>query len=581
MDGSTAGNGLRCPTVSVAPAALTLDGRHARARIDIHRYFARCRRLYCGPNAAQTAPLPFQRPEQAMATPAATAPSPELAPAIVQAVDNGDAFAAVDLGSNSFHLLVARMDGGTLQVIDRHKEMVRLGEGLTTDKHLREDVAERALACLERMGQRLKDMPPERVRAVGTNTLRQVRPEARFLPRAERALGHTIEVIAGREEARLIYLGVSHGLAIGDEKRLVIDIGGGSTELIVGQGFTPTLRESLHMGCVSMSQRFFGGDKITAKQMDKAELYGALEVRPVRELFRQSGWATTTGSSGTIKSIAAVVTAEGWSEDGITAESLDRLREALLEACKVSALTLKGLSDERRPVFAGGVVVLRALFSSLAIAHMRVSDQALREGLIYEMVGRLEHEDVRERTVATLTRRFDADQAHASRVRETALHLLEQLREPWLLDHPDYAPMLGWAADLHEIGLAVSHSQYQKHGAYLIDNADLSGFTRQEQQVLAALVLGHRRKFPVDAFLALPSGVRGCARRLCVLLRLAVLMHRGRSPDSKPEPTLSADGDTLALRFPDGWIDEHPLTRLELEEEASRLVPGGLCLDFG
>ncbi|MCG6942822.1 MAG: exopolyphosphatase [Thiohalocapsa sp.] len=516
-----------------------------------------------------------------MATPAATAPSPELAPAVAAAIVNGDTLAAVDLGSNSFHLLVARMDGGTLQVMDRYKEMVRLGEGLTIDKHLREDVAERALACLERMGQRLKDMPPERVRAVGTNTLRQVRPEAHFLPRAERALGHPIEVIAGREEARLIYLGVSHGLAIGDEKRLVIDIGGGSTEVIVGEGFQPTLRESLHMGCVSMSQRFFGNDKITAKQMDKAELYGALEVRPVRELFRQSGWATATGSSGTIKSIAAVVMGEGWSEDGITAESLERLREAMIEAGKVSALGFKGLSEERRPVFAGGVAVLRSLFTSLAIAHMRVSDQALREGLIYEMVGRLEHEDVRERTVATMTRRFDVDQAHAARVRETALHLLEQVREPWQLSHPNYAPILGWAAELHEIGLAVAHSQYQKHGAYLIGNADLSGFTRQEQQVLAALVLGHRRKFPLDAFLALPSGVRRCAQRLCVLLRLAVLMHRGRSPDSMPEPTLTANEDTLVLRFPDGWLDQHPLTRLELEEEATRLVPGGLALDFG
>jgi exopolyphosphatase/guanosine-5'-triphosphate,3'-diphosphate pyrophosphatase len=459
--------------------------------------------------------------------------------------------------------------------------MVRLGEGLTQDKHLREDVAERALACLERMGQRLKDMPAERVRAVGTNTLRQVRPESRFLPRAERALGHPIEVIAGREEARLIYLGVSHGLAIGDEKRLVIDIGGGSTEVIVGQGFQPTLRESLHMGCVSMSQRFFGNDKITAKQMDKAELYGALEVRPVRELFRQSGWATATGSSGTIKSIAAVVMGEGWSEDGITAESLDRLRAAILDAGKVAALGFKGLSDERRPVFAGGVAVLRSLFTSLAIQHMRVSDQALREGLIYEMVGRLEHEDVRERTVATFSRRFDVDQAHAARVKETALGLLEQLREPWQLDDPDYAPMLGWAAELHEIGLAVSHSQYQKHGAYLIDNADLSGFTRQEQEVLAALILSHRRKFPVDAILALPSGVRCCARRLSVILRLAVLLRRGRSPDGIPEPHLDADDDTLVLRFPDGWLELHPLTRLELEEEALRLVPGGFGLDFG
>ncbi|MGB5733683.1 MAG: Ppx/GppA phosphatase family protein [Thiohalocapsa sp.] len=493
---------------------------------------------------------------------------------------SSDIFGALDLGSNSFHLLVARMDGGTLQVIDRHKEMVRLGEGLTIDKDLRPEVADRALACLERMGQRLRAMDSGNIRAVGTNTLRQIRPQSRFVEQAELALGQPIEVIAGREEARLIYLGVAHGLAIGDEKRLVIDIGGGSTEVIVGQGFTPLLRESLHMGCVSMSGRYFANDKLTAKAMDKAELYGALEVRPVRELFRRSGWSTATGASGTIKSIAAVVQAQGWSEDGISADALLKLRNALIEFGSVSAIDLEGLTEERRPVFAGGVAVLRAVFQNLAIEHMRVSDQALREGLVYEMVGRIHHEDARERTVATLSRRFDVDSEHAVRVRETALQLLDQLCDAWQLGHPSYPQMLSWAADLHEIGLAVSHSQYQKHGAYLLRNADLSGFTRQEQDVLAALVLGHRRKFPLDVFLALPAGVRQCAQRLVVVLRLAVLMHRGRSSQLKPEPVVTADGNTLVLRFPDGWLDDHPLSRLELEEEAARLITAEISLDF-
>ena len=492
-----------------------------------------------------------------------------------------ESLAAVDLGTNSFHLLVARVDGGTLQVIDRYKEMVRLGEGLTADKQLEPAVAERALACLERIGQRLRDLAATNVRAVGTNTLRQLRPESDFLERAERALGHPIEVIAGREEARLIYLGVAHGLAIGDEKRLVVDIGGGSTELIVGQGFTPLLRESLHMGCVSLSRRFFNNDKISAKSMERAELAGLLEVRPVRELFRQSGWTTATGSSGTIKAIAAVVTAQGWSEDGITAASLQRLRDALIDCGRLSALDLKGLSEERRPVFAGGVAVLRAVFQSLDIARMRASDEALREGLIYEMVGRVHHEDVRERTVATLSRRFDADAEQAARVRASALELFWQVREAWALHNPNDPRVLGWAAELHEIGLAVSHSQYQKHGAYLVRNADLSGFTRREQDALAALVLGHRRKFPADAFAALPSAARDCARRLCILLRLAVLIHRGRSDKTRPRPQAAADGERLSLRFPAGWLVGHPLTQLELEEEAARLEAAGIELWFG
>jgi exopolyphosphatase/guanosine-5'-triphosphate,3'-diphosphate pyrophosphatase len=515
-----------------------------------------------------------------MAAPTDQAPEAPPPAAAAEADVPGDSLAAVDLGSNSFHLIVARMDGGTLQVIDRYKEMVRLGEGLTPDKQLRPEVAERALACLERMGQRLRGIDPANVRVVGTNTLRQLRPSAGFVEQAEAALGHPIEVIAGREEARLVYLGVAHGLAIGDEKRLVVDIGGGSTELIVGEGFTPLLRESLHMGCVSLTQRFFPNDKITAKAMERAELYGALEIRPVRELFRQTGWSTATGSSGTIKAIAAVVRAEGWSDDGISAESLKRLRDAVVETGKVSALSFKGLSEERRPVFAGGVAVLSAVFQNLAIERMRASDQALREGLIYEMVGRTQHEDVRERTVATLCRRFDVDLDHAARVRGTALALLDQLREPWSLGHPNYPNILGWAADLHEIGLAVAHSHYQKHGAYLLGNADLSGFTRQEQTVLAALVLGHRRKFPMDAFDELPRGARDCARRLCVILRLAVLMHRGRSTDQGPRPDVDADADTLRLRFADGWLERHPLTRLELEQEAERLGTAGMGLEL-
>jgi exopolyphosphatase/guanosine-5'-triphosphate,3'-diphosphate pyrophosphatase len=429
------------------------------------------------------------------------------------------------------------------------------------------------------MGQRLRGIEPGNIRVVGTNTLRQLRRETRFLEHAELMLGHPIEVIAGREEARLVYLGVAHGLAIGDEKRLVVDIGGGSTELIVGQGFDATLRESLHMGCVSISRRYFSDDKITAKAMDKAELACALEIRPVRELFRQSGWSTATGSSGTIKAIAAVIAAEGWSDDGITAEGLLRLREAMIDGGRTSTLALKGLGDERRPVFVGGVAVLRAVFQNLDIERMRASDEALREGLIYEMLGRVHHEDVRERTVATLMRRFDVDHDHAARVRATALKLFGQLRDNWALASDDLPEMLGWAADLHEIGLVVSHSHYQKHGAYLLRNADLSGFTRQEQDALAALVLGHRRKFPLDAFMALPRGARDCARKATVLLRLAVLIHRGRSVTTDPDTAVEAEGETLSLQFSEGWLDDHPLTRLEFEQEAVRLAAAGITLD--
>jgi exopolyphosphatase/guanosine-5'-triphosphate,3'-diphosphate pyrophosphatase len=360
----------------------------------------------------------------------------------------------------------------------------------------------------------------------------------------------------------------------------VIDIGGGSTELIVGHRFTPLLRESLHMGCVSMSQRFFAEGRISLDAMDRAELTAAIQIRPVRELFRQAAWETATGSSGTIKAIAGVLNAEGWSSEGICAAGLTRLREALIDGGRVEELRLKSLSDRRRPVFAGGVAVLRALFQNLAIDRMRVSDQALREGVIYELIGRTHHEDVRERTVATLCRRFDVDLEQAERVEQTALRLFEQVRDQWPLPHPDHRAMLGWAARLHEIGLVVAHSQYQKHGAYLLRNADLSGFTRQEQSVLAILVLAHRRKITPETFAGLPENKQDCAHRLCVILRLAVLIHRGRSASAKPNPVLRANPSGLTLTFPEDWLDSHPLTRLELEEESERLRQIGIELNF-
>lgn len=334
------------------------------------------------------------------------------------------------------------------------------------------------------------------------------------------------------------------------------------------------------MGCVSMSRLQFPDGKITAKLMGRAELAGDLEICPVRELFRSSGWTTAVGSSGTIKAIAAVVEAGGWSTDGISAQSLDKLRDALIGFGEASAIDLKGLSNERKPVFAGGVAVLRSVFTNLGVEHMQVSDEALREGLIYEMMGRIRHEDVRERTVSALCQRFDVDEEHAGRIKDTALALYGQVAQPWKLMNPDFPSMLGWAARLHEVGLIFGHSQYQKHGAYLLRNADLSGFTRQEQSVLAALVLGHRRKFPLQDFLALPKPVRDCTRHLCVILRLAVLLHRGRSPTTTPFPMLNPDGDRLRLGFPDGWLDHHPQTRLELEQEAERLLPADVRLEF-
>ena len=498
--------------------------------------------------------------------------SPEILPSA--------SYASIDLGSNSFHMVVGRMDKDRLVLVDRLRDSVRLGEGLGPDKSLAPKVAKRALACLERFGQRLRGIPPEAVRAVGTNTMRQINDNGAFLKAAEKALGHPIEIISGNEEARLVYLGVAHGLAAGNETRLVIDIGGGSTELILGQGMEPGQRDSLYMGCVSMSRLMFSDGRITEDAMNSAMLRAALEVRPVRQLYHSGHWERAVGSSGTIRSIRAVVKANGWSEEGITAGSLKKLRKKLLKAGHIDDIELEGLSDERRPVFPGGVAVLSALFDSLGIQQLQVSDMALREGLLYELIGYSRHQDIRGRTVQSVAKRFGVDTAQAQRVEMTATALLSQVARDWDLTGNEHARMLGWACQLHEVGLSISHSGFHKHGAYILANADMPGFSRPQQAMLAAMVYNHRRKFSEGALRNLPEYLQEPARRLTALLRLSVLLHRGRSGDNKPMLYLDVEKSRIRVSFPEDWLEEHPLTRAELEREADYLSNTGFKLRF-
>ncbi len=487
--------------------------------------------------------------------------------------------AAIDLGSNSFHMIVVNIVDGQIQVIDQIKEMVRLGEGLTKEKELRSEVRIRAIACLERFGQRLRDQPEGSVRAVGTNTFRQIRDDS-FLKAAQLALGHPIDVIAGREEARLVYLGVAHGLATKTGRRLVVDIGGGSTELIIGEEFKPIERESLHMGCVSISRQFFADGLITEQKMEEAIIACSLELRPIRTRFNRSHWQAAVGSSGSIKAIREVVISAGWSDSGITHQSLERLKERLIKVGNSQQLQLKGLSEERRPVFAGGVAVLLALFRSTEIEGMLVSSKALREGLIYEMLGRIHHEDVRQLTIQSLGKRFNVDQEQVKRVSSTALALFDQVSFSWMLNDPEHVKILGWAAHLHEVGLAIAHNQFHKHGAYLVENSDLSGFSRQELAILAALIRGHRRKFPLELFEALPNKVINSSKQLCVLLRLAALLRRSRNASAISNAKIEAQGQKIMLKFTPGWLNRHPLSHEELKHERTHLSEVGFELSF-
>lgn len=483
--------------------------------------------------------------------------------------------AAVDLGSNSFHLVVAQEEAGAVRVIDRLRDRVALAEGLGEDGSLTEEVGERALACLHRFRQRLKGIPPERCRAVGTATFRKLHKKG-FRQQAEEALGVPIEIVPGREEARLIYLGVAHTLGDDSGRRLVVDIGGASTECVLGERFESMHEHSLSMGCVHWSLQYFKGGRLSPKRMEKAKIAARLQLEPIEANFRRHGWEDCIGASGTIRSAAEIVRRAGWGEE-LTAEGVARLEAAIADAGHVDELSLDGLDADRQPVIAGGVAVLAAVFEGLGIQRMHTSKGALREGLLYDLVGRIHHEDVRGRSVQAFADRFGIDDDQAARVRNTALSLFGQVSETWGLTELD-RQFLNWAAHLHEVGLSISWLSYHKHGAYLVANADLRGFSRQGRDTLGLLVRAHRRRVPLSAIDDLPGAWRKRVRRLVFLLRLAVRLHRARGAIAIPSLRLNVSGDEAQLKFPKGWILEHPLTQADVEDEAAMCEPLGIAL---
>jgi len=489
-----------------------------------------------------------------------------------------DVLAAVDLGSNSFHMVVARYTHGQLVIIDRLREMVRLASGVEENGDIDKDVATRALACLERFGQRLREMKANGVRVVGTSALRLARHKKAFLVKAREALGHPIEIISGVEEARLIYSGVAHTMPTQPGRRLVVDIGGGSTELIIGEGFVPHDLESVRLGCVAMSERFFGDGRITGKRLHRARVAARLELEPLQAAFKKRGWERAAGSSGTVRAIGEALRELDPALSGITPAGLERLLQYCIDAGQSRALTLKSIDEERRAVFPGGLAILSEIFEVLEVQEMRLADGAMREGLLYDMVGRLTEEDARERTVRAMQQRYHVDMAQAERVEKTALNFLEQVREAWKLEDPLAELLLAWAARLHEMGLDVSHSGYHRHGAYLLENADMFGFPREEQRLLAALVGGHRRKLSLTGLEELVPPWDRQIVYLIVLLRLAVLLHRGRAATTLPPIELNATPKTLLARFPARWLKDHPLTTADLQREVDYLQAHGLRL---
>lgn len=480
--------------------------------------------------------------------------------------------AAIDLGSNSFHMVLARLVHGEIRTQEKMGEKVQLAAGLNADNVLSEEAQVRALECLGRFAQRLRGIPPEGVQIVGTNALRIARNARAFIERAEEVLGYPVDIIAGREEARLIYLGVSHTLADDAGRRLVIDIGGGSTECIIGERFEAQELESLHMGCVSFRERYFADGRITRKQMDRAITHAAQELLGIQRRYRSLGWQSCVGSSGSIKAVAVALESLKLSSDGISRAGMQDLRQRLLDLGRIDGLSEMGIRQDRHSIFPAGFAILYAVFEGLGIDTMHFADGALREGLLYDMVGRIQHEDVRERTIQALQERSHVDTAHADAVAQTALAAHAQVARAWGLDTPYYRDLLRWACLLHEVGLTISHSQYHKHGAYIIRFADLPGFSRQSQQAIATLVRGHRRKFTALVFEGSPPEQVEALTRLCILVRLAVVLQHGRNLESPPPFTLKVGRRDLEIQFAEGWLNERPLTRADLENECEFLA---------
>ena len=475
--------------------------------------------------------------------------------------------AAVDLGSNSFRLQVGRVLDDQVYPLDAIKESVRLASGLNAEKRLDEASRQRALQALSRFGERLRGFAPEAVRAVATNTLRVAKNALEFLPEAERALGFPIEIIAGREEARLIYLGAVHSLPAAQYKRLVVDIGGGSTEFIIGRRVEPQLMESLYMGCVSYTMRFFPEGRIDKKRLREAQTAAAKEIQSIAHEYRRNGWREAVGSSGTARAIADLLEMNKLNPGdvaGLTRVGLDRLQTALVKAGNINALGLAGLRADRLPVLPGGIAIMTAVFDELGLEHMTYADGALRLGVLYDLLGRFHHHDMRDATVDQFMSRYQVDTRQAERVGGTALSVLRQLRgDSGSTEQEADVHFLDWAAKLHETGISVAHNGYHKHGAYILTFADMPGFSKKDQARLALLIFGHRGK--LEKITALPHGDPNW--QLLFALRLAVLLHRSRDGIPLPRFSVKATEEGFLLELQQGWLESHPLTAVALGEE--------------
>ncbi len=488
--------------------------------------------------------------------------------------NNSKLLAAIDLGSNSFHMVQANIENNQLVILQRTGEKVQLAAGLDSNLMLDEESMQRGLDCLANFAQSIPKLEKTALRVVGTSTLRNARNREEFIRRAQAILGHEIDVISGREEARLIYLGISHSLPANKQLRLAIDIGGGSTEFIVGQNFESLFRGSLQMGCVRFTKRFFPDDKLSAASYQQAYTAARLELMEIQQLVKSMEWQQVVGASGTLKSVAQACAAAGYGQGEINRAGINHLKQQLLRLSLLEQVSFAGVKPERASIFPAGLAIVEAIFDALELDKLEPASGALREGVLYDLLERQQQQDIRDRTVAALMQRYRVTTTQTQPIENLAGSLFHQLAGKWQLTEQRHLQLLSWAARLHPIGLDIAHYHYHKHGAYIVEHSDLAGFSRQEQQQLAFLVRSHRRNIPTE----LPVPDISSLQYLIVILRLAILLNHLGNFQAMPELEFQPNEQALTVVFPSQWLAQNPLMAAEFHKETQWLERANFSL---
>jgi exopolyphosphatase/guanosine-5'-triphosphate,3'-diphosphate pyrophosphatase len=474
-------------------------------------------------------------------------------------------YAAIDLGSNSFHMLVVREVAGSVQTLAKIKRKVRLAAGLDKNNSLSIEAMQRGWDCLSLFAERLQDIPATQIRIVGTATLRTATNIDQFLERANAILGHQIQVISGEEEAATIYQGVSHTSG-GQGRRLVVDIGGASTELIIGNGFKAEALTSLNMGCVTWLERHFNDRQLNAHNFSQAIAAAKASLAPILAQYQTLGWETCIGASGTVQALQEIMLAQGMDEV-ITLDKLYRLQKQAMLADALEELEIEGLTLERALVFPSGLSILIAIFELLEIDTMTLAGGALREGMVYGMLSQLHQQDIIARTLTSIKRRYQLDAGYAKQASECAQQLLAQCDADFLPE-PAATMLLDSACQLHELGVTLDYKKAGQHNAYLIANLDLPGFTKAQQHLLSELLKRYKDVLtPLEVQHAISQQ---SAERILRLLRVAIILTHRRDTRHQPLFTAKSNNGAIALSIDEQWLAQNPLTRAELDIESDR-----------